>query len=718
MPTEGLIVIDIDAHHGIDGKANFEALVAKKTPMPETRMVTTMNNGEHHYYRCPEGIDIRNSTGKLCAGVDVRSAGGYIIIPRGDDCPYTLAKDLPIVDAPEWIVDALKRESTADAQEPTSDAGSNDIPAGRRNAALVSLAGALQSKGVTPETIKESLHAENVARCNPPLPASEVDGICKSIARYPHGAEREPVARAKQGKPYAMTDLGNAERLVYWNGDGLRWDVARKVWRVWDGKRWAVDTALNVNRRAAETARRIRAEAAVAPRLVGESKGPDVGELLFKHAVKSESRDRLAAMLEVAKSRPGVAIAASEMDTDTMLLNVANGTIDLRTGELRPHRRADLITKLAPVEYIKGHTDARWDGFLDDATGGDKELADFLQIATGYTLTGDTSEERMFLVYGPTAGGKSTYLDAVREAMGDYARTVNADILAKRKDANAGNATPELAALVGARLAAGSEMEQGREVAEALAKNLTGGEPITARHLYAEMFDFRPQFKLWLALNHCPRVSADDAAIWRRVLRIGFEHTVPKEKRDRTLKPYLRDPEGGGRAVLAWAVEGCLRWQRKGLIVPAAVERSTAEYRTESDPLAAFIEDCLVFTDGESWTAWHDIWSAYTEHADDYGTAQRYRVAPRRLQERLKARDCVAYRKYTGRGWSGVMLKPDRHAVDHDTMTPHDANSVNSPIEENTKEVYGNTVMKRHAVMPTQDEMAECLLAHAEGIAV
>ncbi|MCX6991834.1 MAG: phage/plasmid primase, P4 family [Kiritimatiellaeota bacterium] len=468
-------------------------------------------------------------------------------------------------------------------------------------------------------------------------------------------AHLDPVEAARAGTPYAMTDLGNAERLCAWHGDEIRWDVSRKAWRAWDGRRWAVDDALEVSRRAAKTARKIRQEAAAAPSGNGDTK--DLGALLFGWAVKTESRDRLAAMLEVAKARPGIAVASDTLDADPWVLNVLNGTIDLRTGMLRPHNRADLLTKLAPVKYLPGYCCKRWERFLVDTTGGDAELIAFLQVVAGYTLTGDTSEEILLLIYGPEAAGKTTFLEALRAALGEYARTIQADLLTRQRESRGGGAaSPELAGLAGARLAAGSEMEQGREIAEALAKNLTGGEPITARHLYAELFDFRPQFKLWLALNHCPKVSADDGAIWRRILRIGFEHTVPPERRDKTLKPYLRNTDGGAPAVLAWAIEGCLRWQRDGLRIPAVVKRSTAAYRQESDPLASFIEDCLKFNPA-AWTAWGEIWAAYNEHAAESGTGERYRVAPKRLQERLRGHNCVSERCHTGRGWAGVEIQ-------------------------------------------------------------
>jgi len=519
-------------------------------------------------------------------------------------------------------------------------------------------------------------------------------------------APADPIEAGRMGKPYAMTDLGNAERLCAWHGDAIRWDTARRIWRVWDGRRWAADSALTVHAFAADTARKIRLEAAAAPSGAGD--GRDIGRDLFTWAVKSESRDRLAAMIEVAKARPGIAVAADDLDADPWALNVLNGTLDLHTGELRPHKREDMLTKLAPVAYRPGCRCERWDRFLTETTGGDTDLAAFLQVAAGYTLTGDTSEEVLFLVYGPEAAGKTTFLDALRAVLGDYARTVQADLLTRHRDARgAGAASPELAALAGARLAAGSEMEQGREIAEALAKNLTGGEPITARHLYAELFDFRPRFKLWLALNHCPKVSADDGAIWRRILRIGFEHTIPPVRRDKTLKPYLRDPDGGAPAVLAWAVEGCLRWQREGLNVPEAVAQSTAAYREESDPLALFIQDCVTFMDGNTWTPWADLWTAYNAHAEESGTAERYRVAPKRLQERLRARGCTSQRRHAGRGWIGVALRDDWQTADRDPVTPRDASSVKSPSRETTTELHGNDDTERHTDTPTDADAAE-----------
>ena len=503
-----------------------------------------------------------------------------------------------------------------------------------------------------------------------------------------------PIEDAKAGRPFACTDLGNAERMVAYYGNQIRWDTARKCWRVWDGRRWAVDSALRVNALAADTARNIRHEAAAAPKAAAAPTGGsrDMGSALFAWGVKSESRDRLAAMLEVLKSRSGIAVAADALAADPMALNVLNGTIDLRTGALRPHNRDDLITKLVPVDYRPGLRDERWERFLDSSTKSDAGLIAFMQIAAGYTLTGDTSEEKLFIIYGAENSGKTTFLESMRGVTGEYARTIQTDLLTKTKDARGGGtASPELAGLAGARLAVGSEMEQGREMAEALAKNLTGGEMITARHLYAELFDFTPQFKIWLAVNHCPKVSADDGAIWRRILRIGFDHTVPPEQRDKTLKPYLRNPAGGAPAVLAWAVEGCLRWQREGLAVPEAVKKSTAAYRDESDPLATFFEDCLWFHP-QSWTSWSDIWRTYSEHAAEMGVAEKWRISPKRLQERLRLRDCVSQRRNHVRGWTGLEIKTDWNDAGGDGWARCDSISKTFSSDSLYRKTFGNGV--------------------------
>ena len=468
-------------------------------------------------------------------------------------------------------------------------------------------------------------------------------------------SELDPIQAAKAGTPYAMTDLGNAERFRANHGDSVRWDVARKCWRVWDGKRWAIDSALRVNALAAATARAIRKEASVAP---VTTDGNDLGLQIFRWGVKSESREKISAMIEVAKALEGIAIAATDLDTDPMLLNVNNGTLDLKTGTLRKHSPSDLLTKLSPVDFVPGYRCQRWEKFLDDCTEGDKSLQRFLQAFAGYCLTGLTIEEKMPIIHGAENSGKTTLLESIHTAMGDYAATIKTELITKSKNtANAGAATPEVASLVGVRMAGGSEIEDGKEIAAALTKQLTGGERIPARHLYGNMFTFIPQFKLVLTCNHLPKAPADDGGLWRRIIRISFNNTIPREKRDLTLKRYLQNHATGARAVLAWAVEGCLIWQRDGLVIPESVQRTTDAYRNDCDPLATFFEDCLIFHP-HAWTSASEILAAYHEHATEQGTQERFRVSPRRLGDRLKDHGCTNSRRHL-RGWLGVMLKDE-----------------------------------------------------------
>jgi len=488
--------------------------------------------------------------------------------------------------------------------------------------------------------------------------AHEAVGVATEIIKREAALEQsrtEPIAAAKAGRPFPTTDLGNAERLIAYYGDQLHWDTAHKCWRVWDGKRWQLDSALTVNALAAQAVRKIRDEANAAPP-PPDNNSSDLRAMLYKHALRSESAQRLKAMVDVAKSQPSVAVAAKLWDADLYALNVDNGTINLKTGALKSHDRADMLTKLSPVKYDPDAKCDRWRSFLRDATDGDTEKEAFLQRAAGYTLTGSVEEEVLFFVHGPEAACKSTFLESMRTVLGDYARTIQTELLVKKPASAGGGASPEIAGLAGARLAAGSEIEQGTKLAEALVKNITGGEAVTARHLFAECFDFFPQFKLWVTLNHVPRVSADDGAIWRRILRLAFDHSIPKDQRDKTLKPYLRDAHGGGPAVLAWAVRGCIAWQDSGLQIPDCVITATEQYREESDPLASFFKERIIFDFSENWVAWATIWDEYQSHAESEGVGEKYRVSPRHLQTRLRGSGCKRQKCKIGHGWTGLRI--------------------------------------------------------------
>ncbi len=327
---------------------------------------------------------------------------------------------------------------------------------------------------------------------------------------------------------------------------------------------------------------------------------------LVKHALSTESEARLRAMINLAQSEPGIPVTEVELDADPWLLNVLNGTLDLKTGELRPHLREDLITKLSPVRYDLDATCPTWDKFLQHIMDGDEDRIRFLQKAIGYSLTGSTTEQVLFIFYGNGANGKSTFLITIHSLLGDYARqTPTETLLIKR-----GNGIPnDVARLKGARFVDAAEAESGKQLAEALVKQLTGGDKIPARFLYGEFFEFDVTFKLFLAVNHKPIIRGNDYAIWRRIRLVPFNVTIPPEEQDKTLSEKLKAELPG---ILRWAVEGCLLWQKEGLGVPDLVKSATGDYRAEMDVIADFIAECCEVAPGAK-TPFKALYKRYTE---------------------------------------------------------------------------------------------------------
>lgn len=465
---------------------------------------------------------------------------------------------------------------------------------------------------------------------------------------------------ARPGNPSPdalLSDIGNADRLIADHGHDLRHCRSMDAWLVWDGSRWNPDPNA-ATERAKMVARALHQEAEAMP-------PSDRQRTLLRHAVWSQNDGRLRAMLAVASSDPRISVRPEQLDADPWLLNVQNGTLDLRTGHLRPHDRADLMTKVCAVDYDPAARSELWERFLTDTLGGDEELIAFVQRAAGYSLTGSTTEEVFFLVNGPERSGKSTFVGAMKSIMGsDYARTADFETFVRRT--GDGGPRNDVARLHGARLVASIEVDDGKRLAEGLMKALTGGDTVTARWLYHEAFEFRPAFKLWLICNHAPKVDDADGAMWRRIVRLPFERTVPAEHADPTLKARLEDPEISGAAILAWAVEGCRDWQRNGLRVPASVKAATTAYRDEQDPLREFFKEEIVL-DPNAWTSTAELrLTAGGRWVDGSGDEA---VNPGRLvnelRKGLRQRGCVPKnRKKPGtnesvRGWQGIRLRTD-----------------------------------------------------------
>lgn len=462
-----------------------------------------------------------------------------------------------------------------------------------------------------------------------------------SAGRFPRVVSGSPPASADVPEAFHLTDAGNAQRLVAEHGEDLRYDHARGVWRTWDGRRWARDTSGEVMRRAKRTARAIFEDAAAAPTR-------ERREVLAKHAVKTESARSLAAMIELAKSEPGIPVDPKELDADPWLLNVQNGVVDLRSGALVPHARELLMTRLAGAAFNPEAQLDVWDRYLEQALPSD-ELRSFVQRAAGYTLTGLTSEERLFFVHGPPASGKTTFLEAFKAVLGEYATTADFETFLARQ--HVGGPRPDLAQLVGMRFVASAEVDEGKRLAEGLVKLLTGGDEVSVRDLYQAPFQFVPQFTLWLASNDEPRVRDDDAALWRRILEVPFAVSIPEPERDPRVKDTLCDPRAGAPAILAWAVRGCLAWQREGLSPPGAVISATRAYRDRMDPLAEFLEERCELVEG-AWTSTRSIHAAHTEWCR---ATHRRPLTTMALAKRLAARGLVP-QKQGERGWLGILV--------------------------------------------------------------
>jgi putative DNA primase/helicase len=447
-----------------------------------------------------------------------------------------------------------------------------------------------------------------------------------------------------KAKVFNCTDLGNAKRLVAQHGDKIRYPFAWKKWLVWDGKTWSIDNNGQILRLAKDTVKRIYEEAGL---FSDESQRKAVA----KWAVSSESEHRINAMISLAESEPGVPISPNELDTNPYLLNCRNGTIDLRTGKLLQHDPKDFITKIIPVEYHPEATCPKWIEFLETIFDWNYDLIPFTQRAVGYSLTGDTSEQCLFLLHGLGANGKSTFIDVVSMLLGDYSQGADFETFLIHKNETIRN---DLARMTGRRFISAIESEGERRLAEVLIKQLTGGDTITARFLFGEYFDFKPTFKIWLAANHKPNIKGTDYAIWRRIKLIPFNITIPEDKRipkSKLMEMFSKELPG----ILTWAVQGCLEWQKSGLQTPEEVKSATNNYREEMDSIGAFLGECCILTP-EVRSKASDLYGVYKKWCE---TGGEYTLSQRGFGLRLTERGLERV-KSSGNYWKAIGLKTEK----------------------------------------------------------
>ena len=450
-------------------------------------------------------------------------------------------------------------------------------------------------------------------------------------------------------RDYHLTDIGNGLRFVDAVGDRLRYVAEWKAWTVWDGRRWAHGDDAAVMKLAHKVALSIYDDISKED---DEKKRKD----LIKWAQQSESALRIDAMLKSA--RPYLTVSASQFDTHPHLLTVANGTVNLRTGELLPHRMSDMMTKMIDVDFDAHAQAPRWRRFLHTVMDERDDLVDYLQVATGYTITGSTDEHCLFFLYGVGANGKSTFLEALRHVIGEYYVTTSVEALLATD--YTGGATPYVAGLQGMRYAMASEMPEGRRFNESLVKDITGGGTLTARHLYGQPFQFTPSHTLWISGNYRPRITGTDEGIWRRLRVIPFEVSIPEAQR-RPMTDMLAEFHEERQGILAWMIHGAVRWYDWGLPKVDAVDRATMEYRGEEDLVARYIaERCVMHKDASVVKSkLFEDWQAWTQRENEKA-AHSWR--PRNLTEKL-IRKGVTLGGMGRMQYMGIGLRSDREEI-------------------------------------------------------
>ena len=709
--VSGLVVLDVD---GALGQESLDDLEDQHAPLPPS-MVSITGHGRHHLFAHP-GETIRNQAGsRLGPGLDVRGDGGYIVAPpsmHASGVRYAWAEPVgAIVALPGWLLELLREPAAPEARpapvvplRPIEHGGTayglqalaaevqavaGAAQGGRNNrlnrAAFVlgqlvageqlddgvvrtELAAAAAAAGLGEREIANTIESGLRDGAQQPRSAPERPQGERRRHLAPVGAPEpvdgdpgpaEPPEEPPDGPggwsdgatpPDELTDLRNARRLVAAHGADLRYCADRSQWLAWDGARWDPDGTGEVDRRAKLVVTELFRAAIDMP--------ADQRKKWVREALACESQARLAAMVRCASTEAPVVVRAKELDGDPWLLNVENGTIDLRTGQLRPHRREDLLTKLAPITYDERAEAPVFEAFLSRIFAGNDELIAFVQRALGYALTGSVSEQVLFFLHGAGANGKSTLLGLVASLMGDYAKSTERDLLVARR----GEVHPTgVADLLGVRFAQVQEVEAGKRLDESLVKQLTGGDRIRARQMRQDFFEFTPTHKLFFAANHKPVVRGTDHAIWRRIRLVPFEVTIAAEDQDKELAEKLR-AEGPG--VFAWLVRGCLDWQRHSLGRPPEVDEATAAYRAEMDTLGQFLEDRLD-VDPKLWITSKELRKLYVAWCEEQG---EYVQTAKALGQLLTERGFERARRGREKAWTWLGLG------EQDPMRPHLSN--------------------------------------------
>ncbi|MDE5584693.1 MAG: hypothetical protein K2J08_13470 [Ruminococcus sp.] len=441
-------------------------------------------------------------------------------------------------------------------------------------------------------------------------------------------------------KMHTLDDTGNAQRMYDLCGDVMRYCYTDRRWLCYRNGKWHYDAKGGIFVWADRVLESMKSEL----KLWAEYQGGEMLPDYQKHMKKTRSNNSKKAMVKELEHL--VAVSPTELDSDKFLVNSRNGVLNLNDFSVNSHKPDFLMTRmlgtLMPENPKKPH---KWLDFLNQIFNGDLELIRYIQKALGYSLSGDTSEQCAFFLYGTGRNGKSTFLEVVRKIMGDYATNIQPESIMVKSNTNSANS--DIARLKGARLVTSVEPNEGMRLNEGLLKQLTGDDMITARKLYGDEFEFRPEFKLWMATNHKPTIRGTDLGIWRRIHIIPFSVTIPESAVDKKLSHKLEEelPD-----ILAWAVEGYKLWKMEGLRKPKVIEEAVEEYRNEMDVISAFLASDYVVQGGEVKA--QALYAVYCQWAEE---CNEYKMPSRKFGLEMSKR-YNKVRKKTGWHYNGISL--------------------------------------------------------------
>jgi P4 family phage/plasmid primase-like protien len=634
----GGVIVDVD-----EGLGSFSEVEAwrEKMGLPPTLAVRTGRRSSYgvQYHYSGE----TNSSPYEADGVsgEVRSGNLYGMAP-GSIHPetgkaYEVIADLPIAPFPISCLLERLREKTIKRlnKAPSKLKGGEKIKRSFRQYWLVSQCGRLRNTGLHGEALFRTLCTLKDEYCE--HPEEKTDAMLRQICESGEKNYGVNVPDQEPERKLGNEGTSNGLRFAEQHGDKARYWPERKKWIVWSGQHWKDDKLRDVREMAKQTARSIYAEAAN----ISDDKQRDAR---VRWANQTLQMNGIRDMLESASSLQQMKVATEQIDSNHYLLNFLNGTVDLRTGELREHRQEDYITKLAQCGYSPETISPLWLYYVKQTFGGE-EMADWIQKVVGYSLTGITSEKAYFMLIGPTDVGKSTFLGILRTIFSEYSVRIRVESLMQTKG-NSNNTDADLADLRGARLAITSETNEGQWFSEAKLKQITQGMgTIKAVRKYEAPIEFPETHHLFMDCNHKPGITGTDDATWNRLVPIPCEHRLKPEEIDRSLRDkLLREAEG----IAAWAVTGAVRWTKEGLApLPEIVKKFRDEWRNDADTVGAFIEECcktganekeeagLLYLAFESWATDHGQFvfsgTAFGNRLTERGFTKRRGHVPERL---------------------------------------------------------------------------------------